>query len=553
MIRAITRRSLVSHCVLLASAGCDPTGAASTNWPATSNASSDVTASSGSEASVAIASNTGSQSASDAPSAETANERTTDSGIHPEGSAPSTTSNESVEASVAASTVDAGSDFNEADASRAVPAVGWAEGTPDVCLFQISGHLSSSIATVGVVDWSTDLAGVTAARIEFRLDDPREGEVNVGSGGPISTTAPQAWLLGLKPARSYTYRIVVEAGEAECSSADQKLVTAEDPEAPKLATTPNQPARHANGFILASLYDGARAFIFDTDGAVVWHHLAPTQSARNHMDWVGEYMWMMKANPSFGASNHGDVRRVRMDGTGEESIGSLEWSHHDFTVLPDGATAYLVGEEGADDRASSLVERSADGTFTTLARLDARLYFGPAEEFHANALHYYARDDSFTVGDLSAGAIIKLNRQGKLQWQVGYGCTDGPESQCAPADMTGNHGHQLLDDGNLLVMALGQTVTNGDPNDIFEFGLLQEGGTFTAPLVWSHQRATPDTAILGDVERLPNGNTLITYSTAGTLHEVDSAGELVWSASLGASTDAVGYADFRETLYGAPQ
>ena len=49
------------------------------------------------------------------------------------------------------------------------------------------------------------------------------------------------------------------------------------------------------------------------------------------------------------------------------------------------------------------------------------------------------------------------------------------------------------------------------------------------------------------MQRLPNGNTLITYSTDGVILEVDPS----W-ATVQTLTGSYGYADWRETLYGPP-
>jgi hypothetical protein len=57
--------------------------------------------------------------------------------------------------------------------------------------------------------------------------------------------------------------------------------------------------------------------------------------------------------------------------------------------------------------------------------------------------------------------------------------------------------------------------------------------------------------IMGDVQRLPDGNTVVGFSTQGVLREVDASGnvlqELSWPA--GAS---FGYLEKRPTLYGPP-
>jgi hypothetical protein len=49
------------------------------------------------------------------------------------------------------------------------------------------------------------------------------------------------------------------------------------------------------------------------------------------------------------------------------------------------------------------------------------------------------------------------------------------------------------------------------------------------------------------LQQLPNGNTLITYSNSGQIPEVNSA----WS-TVQTLKRSFGYADWRETLYGPP-
>jgi hypothetical protein len=50
------------------------------------------------------------------------------------------------------------------------------------------------------------------------------------------------------------------------------------------------------------------------------------------------------------------------------------------------------------------------------------------------------------------------------------------------------------------------------------------------------------------VQRLPNGNTLITYSNGGTIVELDPQDNIVARFTAG----SLGYSQFRETLYGPP-
>jgi hypothetical protein len=424
--------------------------------------------------------------------------------------------------------------------------MGGSGGTPDICSIEITGTLSEQIPTVGVVEWSTDLPGLSAARIEFFLDDPGADEVNVGSGGPISVSEQRALLLGLKPDRSYTYRIVASAGETDCVSTDQKLQTPATPDAPEVTRVlePNSTSR-AKGFIMTCT-NSDRAVIYDTDGDVVWWIDGPSQCSRVHMDWAGEFMWMLAPNP--GETDDGAVTRVRMDGSGSEMVPGLERSHHDFAVLPDGVTAFLLWNEPYGSP-SSLVERSPDGTLRTVARLDDSTYLAPADGYHANALRYYAVDDSYTVSDMYAAGIAKLDREGRVEWQLGF-CEGAPPAQCAEATVTGSHGHELLENGNVLVF-LGD---NRFPEvaRIYEYSISEVSGALTATPEWWYFAAHASLH-LGDAARLPNENTLVTYSYEGTIHEVSPSGELVQTLTARVSSPYFGYVSFRETLYGPPQ
>ena len=74
----------------------------------------------------------------------------------------------------------------------------------------------------------------------------------------------------------------------------------------------------------------------------------------------------------------------------------------------------------------------------------------------------------------------------------------------------------------------------------------------TVTRIWSYT-ASPaiNVQIMGDVQRLPNGNTVIGYSTKGALHEVSSSGTVLqtWLWPGGAT---FGYIEKRATLYGPP-
>jgi hypothetical protein len=423
---------------------------------------------------------------------------------------------------------------------------GTSAGTPAICSFQIDATLSPAISTVGIVNWSTDLAGLTDARIEFTLNDPAANVINRGGGGKIdvSGTTHRALMLGLKAGRTYTYRIIATgSGGKVCTSADRTLATC-GPAKTTVTRTVANAAAAAPGFIIVTpgVQDFGMtrprapllAYIIDADGDVVWWTDASSQTSRAIMDWDGTSMWMV-------TPGGGNLRRVGMDGMGAENVAGLTACHHDIAPLPGGTMALLVNTAGMQG-ASDLIERAPDGTLKTIVRLDSKIYQSTSS-FHANSIRYHAADDSYTVGDRDARLIVKLSRQGKLLWQLGGECTSAPAPKCAnnvPAGST--HGQQQLANGNLLVFK------NGTPAQIAEYALVEGATSLTATTAWSYQATGADSELLGDVQRLPSGNTLITFSTDGEIREVTASGAVVQTINA----NYFGYANYRESLYGPP-
>jgi hypothetical protein len=75
-------------------------------------------------------------------------------------------------------------------------------GPQTSCTFTITPSLSEPIPTVGIVEFTTDLAGMTEARIEFGRD------TTYGTSAPVDLTAMnyRTLLLGMKPLTMYHYQ-----------------------------------------------------------------------------------------------------------------------------------------------------------------------------------------------------------------------------------------------------------------------------------------------------------------------------------------------------------
>jgi hypothetical protein len=413
-------------------------------------------------------------------------------------------------------------------------------GTPVSCTFTVSQALSPAIPTVGIVTWSTTLAALTRAEIRFGLETS-----GPTMAAPVDLTQPdhRTLLLGMKGKRRYVFRIVATAGDVGCTSDDYPLETGAVPdEVPVPKVQLLNAAAHAPGFIVSSTgVTGDLAFIFDGDGDPVWWAAAPTGPSRANLSWDGTRMYILKLNVS---NAEGELRRVSMDGmTVEEDLSGGATAHHDFTPIP-GGIAMLLWTRSGMNAPCAVVERADDGALTTVVPDLGTLY--SSADFHANAIHYYPGDDSYTVSDRNPNLFVKLTRRGQLVWQLGGKAPKDPEKYFSVRgdDWVVNHGHQLLPDGRFLFFTNGSVLA--PVSEVREYQL--DTAAMTATPTWSYRPSNLASPVLGDAQRLANGNTLVTISRTGVIHEVDPAGKVVMTLQV----SQLGYAEHRPSLYGPP-
>ena len=387
------------------------------------------------------------------------------------------------------------------------------------CTFDVQHMPSWAIGTVEFVTFSLDLADLTDARIEFGP-----------SGAAPTMTAPvdlrepghRTLLVGMKGQKPYTFHIVATDGAKTCTSDDFSFTTGAVPSTvPKIMRT-TAGAGAAKGFIVTSpgvetisMPGRPDAFIFDTDGDIVWWMPSSMDNAnittRAHLSWDTKTLWVMR-----GMAN-AQILRISMDGvTLTDYRNVLKNAHHDFAVLPDGAIAPIIGNTGSLT-GHSIVEMKPDGTITTVIADLATLY---RPGFYPNSIHYYAADDSYTLGDRASNTnlYVKFKRSGALVWQLGGSNPLGKSFALVGLDpWKVNHGHHLTPDGRFLFFNNGGATGSLDMPRVVELVLDETAGTATK--TWEYPFSGTATA-LGDVERLPNGNVLVTFSFGSAIWEV---------------------------------
>jgi hypothetical protein len=242
-------------------------------------------------------------------------------------------------------------------------------------------------------------------------------------------------------------------------------------------------------------------------------------------------------------------RTGSMDGLVEEDV-EVETGHHDFTTTPVNGMLFLTGQ--GRDGCSRVEKLSEEGELSLL--YDLRDAFGDGFEAgpdscHCNSIQYNPSDDSISVSCLVVNAYIKISAAGELLWVLG-----GSDSHFSgDVQWNRNHGHQMVSPTRILFFnnngLSGQPqreAVTGVSSLMLELELDLDERTATRS--WTYDGGE-SSQTLGDVQRLPNGNTHVTYSNAGLMHQVNADGNRVqeWDFPRG-----TGYARHRESLYGPP-
>ena len=371
--------------------------------------------------------------------------------------------------------------------------------------------------------------------------------------------------MGMKPQRTYKYRIAeVQGGERLLSAVHElqtgKLEKVDVGVVLKVADEAGAQRR----FVATSMYSSQSvAVIVDGDGDVVWSH-RPDLGWPSHFvprvrqSRVGEWItYNVGGGQTQGTPEPDATRaivRVSLDGAREQVL-MLPDTHHDFFELGDGTLALLKYDrrEIADHTyiGDALVEVHPDGTERQVwsvwdhFELDPDNVVGPLASWsHANALYFDKEEPAYYVSLRNFDCIVKIDpTSGDQQWVLGGEHSDFALSDGSTDLFRHQHQFDVLEDG-IIVFDNGLVETLD--SRVVQYRLDPALGLATR--VWE-QHADPSMfcAALGDVDRLENGNTLITWSPAGQIDEVDPDGNVVWRvrAELGA---AFGFTLHRQIL-----
>jgi hypothetical protein len=415
------------------------------------------------------------------------------------------------------------------------------------CLIDSVVSLSPVIGTVGTLFLTTDAAQVDSGYVEFGRD------TQYGLRASLDTKASdfRTLLLGMTPSTTYHYRVVLQSGDETCVGDDDSFTTAPAPiDAPVPYVQTPLPNRVFPGYVVTSVFAAGVVgegyiLMYDHHGELVWWYrtnIGPITRAR--LSWDGRYVYARDANQT-GAPG-GRVVRVSMDGSVAETI-NVDTGHHDMAVTPSNGVLFLTGD--GRENCSTITYLSPQGTLTPFYDLRDAFqdsFIGGSDPCHCNSIDYNTADRSVSVSCLGQNAYIKLTDQGELMWVLGGNA--GQSQFGGDVHWVRNHGHHFISPTRLVFY---NNNGGGDSSATTSVAVELELNLTnrTATRVWEYVGGETSTT-LGDVQRLKNGNTLVTYSNAKTIREIgnDLSEIQTWVYDV-----PVGYADHLTSLYGQPR
>lgn len=379
---------------------------------------------------------------------------------------------------------------------------------------QVSVALSSVIETVAVVTWSYGSKPVGEASVDFgRTGVDWEYTVPVDASDHTDG-AYRTVLVGMKQNAEYRFRINADGETGDEHTVTTGYVPVNIPPPIVERTDASAPV---GGFVVTGTWTvigGGMpiAYIMDADGDIVWTFGAEgvTDITAARLSYDGKNIWAVPANYS---GEWGSIFRVSIDGLETEIFDVIGASHDIFPVA--GETMAFIELSGDCCKVNEVSPR---GEIVEVYDLRAAGY----TQCNCNALRYSESEGLYTVSETTSGDYVAFDRSGSFAWAW------RPEGH--------HHGCHLAGSSFLGFF---------NPDTVREY---EVDGAELGAEIW-HYRADNDTLFLGDVQRLPGGNTMVTFSDDAVIQEVDAQMRLIRSITF---DDPIGFAAWRQSLYEPP-
>jgi len=274
-----------------------------------------------------------------------------------------------------------------------------------------------------------------------------------------------------------------------------------------------------NGRLLLGF--GSRAWELMLNGQIAW--ASPDDS---DLDVHHEAFPMPNGNVLMAVQEYQDVLR-------DSELQS--WRGDRFVEI-DRTTKQVVWEWNTFDHLSTL---DFDDTVMQTPSVTQPPPNGSYYWTHSNAVIYNPLDDSVYVSIRHLSRVVRIDyATGNVVYQMGFGPPSMPSGDVDFGDnlFSFQHAPELLPNGNMVLYDNGNRRDHIDQTNqtgVTKAIELQFTGTppTGASIVWEWTLPAFNGAV-GDADRLPGGNTLVTAGPSAKLYEVDAAGSEVWRLEL---------------------
>ncbi|MCP4805014.1 MAG: hypothetical protein GY913_17115 [Proteobacteria bacterium] len=373
--------------------------------------------------------------------------------------------------------------------------------------------------------------------------------VSYGLAGELDRTTTgdgHAQLIGLKSSTPYLFEVTLDDGS---DTGGGGFETGALPIALPSASV----VEYADGFleegffVTTSLSSISAAIVLDHEGDIVWWSLddrSDIQIARAELMLDGSgVVYGVSTNDPSAEDRHEELVEMSWDHSVETVIDAPKY-HHDFVQVDDGFYAYQaltsMQTEAGTTMGDLIMTVDREGATEEIWNgfddfpFDADYADREREKYwhHANAMDVDRETGELTISMRNLNTITRLDMDtGEILWSLG---------EFGDFEITGEREHtfqqhqfELIDGG--IVMFDNGTSEMLDSR-IVEYVL--DYDEMTADEVWTYRTDPPlFNYALGAVDRLDDGNTLVTWSTGGQIEQVAPDGTLLWrlNADIGAA------------------
>jgi hypothetical protein len=427
-------------------------------------------------------------------------------------------------------------------------------------------HDAPSTPTAGIVSVDQNAANALSLVVTAQVtgaDSARVAYWEPGAGSSytpfalVATSTVRIPVLGLKPSTEYVVEVQAKRGDVTTTSVDNSGQTGALPAAlqrVQLAVT----GTAGPGYVLlpvSTLGSSGYAVAFDGAGAIAWYKEFRTSSTQRvdepELQTNGHFTTYLGSTNGWQADS-GVFYEYTPDGTLLKpwAVPTPEYTdEHELLLTDAGSHAHFFtydirqvdlssygGPSNAVVAGHSLVRMASNGTveFTWNAwdkiALSEWAPVGAGTDLdHLNSLAF-DRDGNYIMSLRSLSQVRKIDAvTGQTIWTLGKNGQftfvndplGGPTKQ---------HSVRMLADGHLLL------YDNGVDHPVqasraVEYTLDLQN--MTATLVWEYKHSPAIfTSIVGYVQRLQSGNTIVAFGQAGVVNEVSATGERLWEGRL---------------------